>query len=47
MSQPVAFATPATFPNAPQAPTLGGKGRTNLTVGICLLDLEFAHGKDH
>ena len=33
-SPPVAFANPATVPCAPLAPRLGGRGRTNLTVGV-------------
>lgn len=33
-SPPVAFANPATVPGAPLAPKLGGRGRTNLTVGV-------------
>lgn len=33
-SPPVAFANPATVPGAPQPPRLGGRGRTNLTVGV-------------
>lgn len=33
-SFPVAFANPATVPGAPLAPKLGGRGRTNLTVGV-------------
>lgn len=35
-SPPVAFANPATVPGAPLAPKLGGRGRTNLTVGVHL-----------